>query len=62
LGIKSKKKNVEALRAVQEYYGMSAREVKTLNPFPTEAEVLQMAEELGWQNDEITKLKKEYKE
>jgi hypothetical protein len=60
LGIKSKKKNVEALRAVQEYYGMSAREVKTLNPFPTEAEVLQMAEELGWQKDEITKLKKEY--
>jgi hypothetical protein len=61
LGIKSKKKNVEAMKVVQEYYEMSAREVKLLNPFPPEAEVLKMAEELGWQKDDMTKLTKEYK-
>ena len=62
LGIKSKKKNAMAHRAVQEYYGMSSREVKLLNPFPLEAEILQMADELGWDKDEVTKLKKEYKD
>jgi hypothetical protein len=62
LGIKSKKKNVEALRAVQEYYCMSIRETKGLNPFPSQDEVLRMAESLGWQKEEITKLQKEYKE
>jgi hypothetical protein len=62
LGIKNKKKNVEATRVVEEYYEMTPREVATLNPFPPEAEVLKMAEELGWQKDEIAKLKKEYKD
>lgn len=62
LGVKSKKKNVEAIRAVQEYFDMSDREVKLLNPFPPEEEVLAMAESLGWQKDEMAKLKKEYKE
>lgn len=62
LGIKSKKKNVEAMRAVQEYFEMSDREIKLLKPFPPEEEVLEMAESLGWQKDEIAKLKKEYKE
>ncbi len=59
-GIKGKQKNVEASRVVAEYFDMSEREVKTLNPFPPEAEVMQMAESLGWQKEEITKLKKEY--
>jgi hypothetical protein len=62
MGIKSKKKNVLALRAVSEYYEMSTREVKLLNPFPTEEEVMRMAEELGWQKDDIKKLEKEYKD
>jgi hypothetical protein len=62
LGIKSKKKNVLAMAVVQEYFEMSAREVKLLNPFPTEAEVLAMAEELGWQKDDMAKLKKEFKD
>ena len=61
LGIKSKKKNIEAMKVVQEYYEMSMREVKLLNPFPPEAEVLKMAEELGWQKEDIAKLQKEYK-
>jgi hypothetical protein len=62
LGVKSKKKNSSAISVVQDYYGMSLREVKLLNPFPPEAEVLQMAEELGRDKEEITKLKKEYKD
>lgn len=62
LGIKSKKKNVEAQRVVGEYFGMSAREVRMLNLFPPQSEVMQMAEELGWQKDDIKKLEKEYKE
>ena len=61
LGIKSKKKNVEAMRVVSEYYEMSSREVKLLSPFPNEEEIYQMAEELGFQKDELTKLKKEFK-
>lgn len=61
LGIKSKKKNVEAMKVVQEYFNMSLREVKLLNPFPSETEVLEMAELIGWQKDEISKLKTEYK-
>ena len=60
LGIKSKQKNIESMKVVGEYFDMSDREVSTLNPFPPEAEVMQMAEELGWQKDELTKLKKEY--
>jgi hypothetical protein len=61
LGVKSKKKNPESIRVIQDYYDMSAREVNTLNPFPTEAEILQMAADLGFQKDEMTKLKKEFK-
>jgi hypothetical protein len=62
VAIKGKKKNTEIVKVVQEYFDMSEREVKLLNPFPPEAEVLQMAEELGWQKDELAKLKKEFKE
>lgn len=62
LGIKSKKKNAEALRVVGEYFEMSQREVKLLSPFPTNEEVLQMAEELGYQKDDLAKLVKEQKQ
>jgi|SRR5579859_886848 len=62
LGIKSKKKNVEALKVVGEYFEMSEREARTLNPFPSDQEIFEMAEELGWQKDELTKLKKELKD
>jgi len=59
LGVKSKKKNSEALRVIQEFYDMSEREVKLMNPRPSESEILSMAEQLGWDKDEIAKLKKE---
>jgi len=62
LGIKSKKKGIEAARVVEEYFEMTPREVASLNPFPTEDEVIRMAEALGWQKDEVAKLKKEYKD
>lgn len=61
LGIKSKKKQVEAYRVIQEYFELSARETKTYSLPPAE-ELLKMAEELGWQKDEISKLQKELKE
>src|ERR1039458_4467185 len=47
MGIKNKKKNPIAQQVVGEYFDMSEREVKTLNPFPPEAEVTEMAEALG---------------
>ena len=61
IGIKNKKKNVEAMKVVSGYYEMSSREVRLLNPFPSENEVMQMAEELGLEKEEMAKLKKEYK-
>lgn len=61
LGIKSKKKQVEAYRVIQEYFELSTREAKTYSLPPAE-ELLKMAEELGWQKDEIAKLQKELKE
>ena len=60
IGIKSSKKNKLSQKVVQEYFEMSAREVNLLNPFPPESEIMQMAEELGWQKEEITALKKEF--
>lgn len=61
LGIKSKKKNVETMKTIAAYYDMSLREVGLLNPLPTNDEILQMGEELGYQKDEMTKLKAELK-
>lgn len=59
LGVKGGKKSTLANKAIAEYFDYSAREVNLLNPRPSNAEILQMAEELGWQKDEMTKLKKE---
>jgi hypothetical protein len=61
LGIKSKKKRVEAYRVIQEYFELSSRETKTYVLPPAE-ELVKMAEELGWQKDEISKLQKELKD
>lgn len=62
LAVKSKKKNVLALKVVADYYEMSQREVKLLSPFPNKEEVFQIAEQLGWDKHELDKLKKEYKD
>lgn len=63
LGIKggTKKKNIEAMKVVGEYYDMSQREVRLLNPFPPSSEIISMAEELGYEKDEMKKLEKELK-
>jgi hypothetical protein len=60
LKVNGGKKKVEALKVVAEYLEMSMREVRLLDPFPPEAEVIKMAESLGYQKDEITKLTKEF--
>ena len=62
ISVKSNKKNVEAMKVVAEYFEMSAREVRLLDPFPSKEEVLRMAEEIGLQNDDFKKLEKEFKE
>jgi hypothetical protein len=62
IGVKSNKKNTNSRKVVQEYFEMSSREVNLVNPFPCEAEIMQMAEELGWQKEELAALKKEFKE
>lgn len=61
IGIKSKAKNKEAIKVVAEYFEMSVRQAQQLNPFPPPEEILQMAEELGYDKTEITKLQKEFK-
>lgn len=62
LGVKSKKKNTETLRVLKESLEMSDREVRLLDPLPPKEEILKMAEHLGWQKDEMDKLKKELKD
>lgn len=62
MGVKSNKKNSETIRAVADFLDMSAREARLLDPFPPDDEVLKMAECLGWQKDELAKLKKEFKD
>ena len=61
IAVKSKKKKAEAWRAVSEYFDLSDREVALIKPFPSDEEVLSMADDLGWQKDEIKKLEKELK-
>ena len=58
IGIKSNTKKSESFKVVQQYFEMSHREVKMLSPFPNDTEILQMAEELGYTKEELTKLKK----
>lgn len=62
LATKSKKKNVESIKVLCEYFGMSEREAAMCRPFPSNNELVEMASELGWQADDIKKLKKEAKD
>lgn len=59
LGVKGQKKNTETVRVISEYYEMSQREVALMSPRPSADELLDMAGQLGWQPDEVKKLKKE---
>ena len=62
VGIKSSKKKTLARLVVQEYLEYSSLEMKKLEVLPSNDEILEMAELLGWQKDEIAKLKKELKD
>lgn len=61
IGVKSKKKNTEARKVVGMYFDMSEREVNLINPFPSEEEVMSMAEFLGLEKEDVKKLQAEYK-
>jgi hypothetical protein len=56
---KSGKMSSMALDIVKEYYDFSEREAKQSLPLLSSEDVIQLAEELGYQVDEIKKLKKE---
>lgn len=62
IGVKSKKKNTLRKRAVKEYYNMSEREIGLMSPFPNDTEIMEMAESLGWEKEDINSLKKEMKD
>jgi predicted house-cleaning noncanonical NTP pyrophosphatase (MazG superfamily) len=62
LGIKSGKKKTLSRQAVQEYLEYSSQEMRKLEELPPDDEIIEMAEALGWQKDEIAKLKKELKD
>lgn len=62
LGIKSGKKKTLARQAVMEYFDYSSLEMRKLTELPPSSEIMEMAELLGWQKDELAKLKKELSE
>lgn len=61
MGIKSAKKKTLAMQVVKEYCGYSSLEMRSISQLPPESEIIEMAESLGWQVDEIKKLKAEFK-
>lgn len=54
-------KNKERDRLLMEYYGWSSRELAQTKIFTDAEELVKMAEDIGWQQDDIAKLKKELK-
>lgn len=60
LGIKSGTKKTQLRNQVMmEYYEWSSNEMRDCFVFPSDDEIIEMAEDLGWQKDEVAKLKKE---
>lgn len=59
LGVKGGKKSTLVNKVIADYFDYSAREVNLMKIRPSDAEIMQMAEELGWQKDDMSKLKKE---
>jgi hypothetical protein len=55
---KAEAKRALSVKAAQEYLGMSRREVQAIK-LPPDEELIKMAESMGWQADEVSKLKKE---
>ena len=51
-----------AARVLQEYYGYSAVEAVNVLDMLTRQNLIDMAEELGWQQEDIAKIKKEVKQ
>lgn len=50
-----------ATRVIKEYYNYSTTDAVEVLPMLTREDLLSMAEDLGWQPDEVSKLKKEVK-
>lgn len=50
-----------SVKAIGEYYEWSAREAKLHLSFLSEEDVIELAEELGWDADQIKSIKKEFK-
>ena len=50
-----------AARVVKEYYGYSMSEAVNALPMFTREDLITLAEELGWQSEDIAKIKKEVK-
>lgn len=59
IGVKGGKKKSLATDVVQEYFDYSSQEMRKLDEFPPASEIMEMAESLGWQKEDIAKLKKE---
>ena len=47
-------------QVIMEYFDYSPNELRALIVQPSDQEVLAMAEELGWQKEDVAKLKKEF--
>lgn len=62
VGIKSSKKKTLARQVIMDYLGYSSQEMRKITVMPPSEEIIQMAEELGMQKEEMTKLKKELKD
>ena len=63
LGIKGGSKKTQLRnQVVMEFFDLSINEIRAMTVFPTNEEIIGMAEEIGFQDDEMKKLKKEIKD
>jgi hypothetical protein len=62
LGVKSKAKAPLRDAALKQHFGWSSNELRRQTILPSATEVLALAENLGWQKDELAKLKRELKD